>query len=36
MKPKAALDATAAAWETITERYGRSTQKVLYQASFKA
>ena len=33
-QPKAALDATAAAWEKITERYGRDKQKVLYQASF--
>jgi multiple sugar transport system substrate-binding protein len=33
-KPKAALDATAAAWEAITERYGRDAQKALYQASF--
>jgi multiple sugar transport system substrate-binding protein len=34
MQPKAALDATAAAWEKITERYGRDKQKALYQASF--
>ena len=34
MQPKAALDATAAAWEKITQRYGREKQKVLYQASF--
>jgi hypothetical protein len=34
MQPKAALDATAAAWEKITERYGREKQKALYQASF--
>ncbi len=33
-KPKDALDATAAAWEKITERYGRDKQKKLYQASF--
>jgi multiple sugar transport system substrate-binding protein len=35
-KPKAALDATAASWEAITERYGRDPQKALYQASFKS
>ncbi len=34
MQPKAALDATAAAWEKITDRYGRDKQKALYQASF--
>ena len=34
MQPKAALDATAAAWEKITERYGREKQKTLYEASF--
>ena len=34
MQPKAALDATAAAWEKITDRYGREKQKALYQASF--
>jgi multiple sugar transport system substrate-binding protein len=34
MQPKAALDATAAAWEKITERYGRDRQKTLYKASF--
>jgi multiple sugar transport system substrate-binding protein len=34
MEPKAALDATAAAWEKITERYGREKQKALYAASF--
>ena len=34
MQPKAALDATAAAWEKITDRYGREKQKVLYKASF--
>ena len=33
-QPKAALDATAASWEKITDRYGRDKQKVLYQASF--
>jgi multiple sugar transport system substrate-binding protein len=32
--PKAALDDTAQAWEQITERYGRDSQKKLYQASF--
>lgn len=32
--PKAALDETAQAWEQITERYGRDTQKKLYQESF--
>jgi multiple sugar transport system substrate-binding protein len=31
---KAALDDTAAAWEAITERYGRDKQKALYLASF--
>jgi len=35
MQPKAALDATAASWEKITDRYGREEQKKLYQASFK-
>jgi multiple sugar transport system substrate-binding protein len=34
MQPKQALDATAAAWEKITDRYGRAEQKALYQASF--
>ena len=34
MQPKAALDATAAAWEKVTERYGRDKQKALYKASF--
>jgi multiple sugar transport system substrate-binding protein len=34
MKPKEALDATAAAWEKITNRYGRDKQKALYKASF--
>ncbi|MDR3419912.1 MAG: extracellular solute-binding protein [Xanthobacteraceae bacterium] len=34
MKPKDALDATAAAWEKITDRYGRDKQKALYKASF--
>ena len=34
MQPKDALDATAAAWEKITDRYGRDKQKALYQASF--
>lgn len=34
MKPKEALDATAEAWEKITERYGREKQKALYKASF--
>ncbi len=34
MAPKAALDATAAAWEKITDRYGRDKQKALYKASF--
>ena len=34
MEPKAALDATAAAWEKITDRYGRDKQKTLYAASF--
>lgn len=34
MQPKAALDATAAAWEKITDRYGREKQKALYEASF--
>ena len=34
MEPKAALDATAEAWEKITDRYGRDAQKKLYQASF--
>ena len=34
MQPKAALEATAAAWEKITDRYGRDKQKALYQASF--
>ena len=34
MQPKAALDATAASWEKITERYGRDKQKGLYKASF--
>ena len=34
MKPKEALDATAAAWEKITDRYGRDKQKALYKASF--
>jgi multiple sugar transport system substrate-binding protein len=34
MKPKEALDATAAAWEKITDRYGREKQKALYKASF--
>src|SRR5579872_5109264 len=34
MQPKAALDATAAAWEKITDRYGRDKQKALYKASF--
>jgi multiple sugar transport system substrate-binding protein len=33
-QPKDALDKTAAAWEKITERYGRDKQKALYQASF--
>ena len=33
-KPKDALDATAAAWEKITDRYGRDKQKALYKASF--
>ena len=32
--PKAALDETAQAWEQITERYGRDSQKKLYQDSF--
>jgi multiple sugar transport system substrate-binding protein len=32
--PKAALDDTAQAWEQITERYGRDSQKKLYQNSF--
>ena len=32
--PKAALDDTAQAWEQITERYGRDSQKKFYQASF--
>ena len=32
--PKAALDETAQAWEQITERYGRDSQKKLYQESF--
>jgi multiple sugar transport system substrate-binding protein len=35
MQPKQALDATAEAWEGITERLGRDQQKGLYQASFK-
>jgi multiple sugar transport system substrate-binding protein len=35
MQPKAALDATAAAWEKVTERYGRDKQKALYKASFE-
>lgn len=35
MQPKAALDATAASWERITERYGRAKQKALYKASFE-
>jgi multiple sugar transport system substrate-binding protein len=35
MQPKAALDATAASWEKITERYGRDKQKALYKASFE-
>jgi multiple sugar transport system substrate-binding protein len=34
MQPKAALDATAAAWEKITDRYGREKQVALYKASF--
>ncbi len=34
MQPKAALDATAEAWEKITNRYGRDKQKALYKASF--
>ena len=34
MTPKDALDATAAAWEKITDRYGREEQKKLYAASF--
>ena len=34
MKPKEALDATAASWEKITDRYGRDKQKALYKASF--
>ena len=34
MQAKAALDATAASWEKITDRYGRDKQKALYQASF--
>jgi multiple sugar transport system substrate-binding protein len=34
MKAKQALDATATSWEAITERYGRTQQKALYQASF--
>ena len=34
VQPKAALDATAAAWEKVTERYGRDKQKALYKASF--
>ena len=34
MQPKAALETTAAAWESITERYGRGKQKALYEASF--
>ncbi len=34
MKPKDALDATAAAWDKITDRYGRDKQKALYEASF--
>jgi multiple sugar transport system substrate-binding protein len=33
--PKAALDTTAAAWEKITDRYGREKQKALYKASFE-
>ncbi len=36
VKPKDALDATAAAWEQITNRYGRDNQKALYRASFAA
>jgi hypothetical protein len=28
------LDDTAAAWEDITNRYGRDQQKALYVASF--
>ena len=31
---KAALDDTAAAWEKITQRYGRDKQQALYKASF--
>ena len=31
---KAALDDTYKSWEQITERYGRESQKKLYQASF--
>ncbi len=34
MQPKQALDATADAWEAITERFGRDKQKALYQSSF--
>ena len=32
--PQKALDDTAAAWEDITNRYGRDQQKALYVASF--
>jgi multiple sugar transport system substrate-binding protein len=34
MQPKAALDATAAAWEKISDRYGRDKQKAIYNLSF--
>ncbi|MGA3400562.1 MAG: extracellular solute-binding protein [Acetobacteraceae bacterium] len=34
--PQKALDETAAAWEEITNRYGRDQQKALYIASFSA
>ena len=33
--PQKALDETAAAWEEITNRYGRDQQKALYVASLR-
>jgi len=33
-KPKAALDDIYQAWEQITERYGRESQKKFYEDSY--
>jgi multiple sugar transport system substrate-binding protein len=35
-QPKAALDDISNAWEQITDRYGRETQKRLYVKSYSA